>query len=325
MQRRGKAVRRLISVRLWFQRFSFLLLVAVALGSIIVSRSNAPWISQFRAGFMDTTAPLLETLAIPVRAVSSWFSSFDDMKSLRADNARLTRENRQLRFALTEAQRYEAENRRLRELVRARPPVQGRHIGARVMAGGGGAYSRTFILAAGKEQGVRDGLAVLASDGLVGRIVNVGEHTSRALLITDLNSRLPVMLVATGERAVLAGQNGRLGRLMYLPLRHQVKVGARVVTSGHGAVMPPGLPVGEVVAVRGNRVMVRPYASLNRVTFVRILDHAAQGLLTPQKISGAQKGGADKRAERGGASKKSAPAGRSPEGRPQVFPGRPSP
>ena len=183
----------------------------MALGSILVSRSDAPWVARFRAGFTDATAPLIETLAVPVRAVSSWFSSFEDIESLRRDNASLRDENLRLKMNLVQAQRYLAENRRLRALVRAPLPRQGRHIGARVMASGGGAYTRSFILAVGAHHNVRRGLAVLGPRGLVGRVVNVGEFTSRVLLVTDLNSRLPVMLSATGERAILAGRNGRRG------------------------------------------------------------------------------------------------------------------
>lgn len=277
--KRGKAVRRLVSVRRWFQRFSFLLLLLLALGSILVSRSNAPWVNDFRAGFTDATAPLIETLAVPVRAVSSWFSSFEDIDSLRRENARLREENRKLELNLMAARRFEAENRRLRELVKAPPARPGSHIGARVMASGGGAYTRSFILAVGRRHKVRRGLAVLGPNGLVGRVVNVGEHTSRVLLITDLNSRLPVMLADTGERAILAGRNGRQAELKYLPERHSVKPGARVVTSGHGGVMPPGLPVGEVVMVEQDRVLVRPFANLNRVVFVRVIDFHPSGLV----------------------------------------------
>ena len=258
----------------------------MALGSIIVSRSDAPWVAGFRAGFTDATAPLIETLAVPVRAVSSWFSSFEDIESLRRDNASLRDENRRLKMNLVQAQRYLAENRRLRDLVRAPPTRQGRHIGARVMASGGGAYTRSFILAVGTHHKVRRGLAVLGPDGLVGRVVNVGEFTSRVLLITDLNSRLPVMLADTGERAILAGRNGRRGELLYLPPRHTVKPGARVVTSGHGGVMPPGLPVGKVAKIVRGTVLVRPYANLNRIVFVRVLDYQPSGLIDSGKQAG---------------------------------------
>lgn len=298
--KRGKAVRRLVSVRRWFQRFSFLLLLLLALGSIVVSRSDAPWINGFRAGFTDATAPLIETLAVPVRAVSSWFSSFEDIESLRRENARLRDENRRLKMGIVQVQRYLAENRRLRELVGAPPPRQGKHIGARVMASGGGAYTRSFILAAGSHHKVRRGLAVLGPNGLVGRIVNVGEFTSRVLLITDLNSRLPVMLADTGERAILTGRNGRFAELKYLPTRHSVKAGARVVTSGHGGVMPPGLPVGKVVSVEKGLVLVRPYANLNRIVFVRVLDYQPSGLIgtgageKPKKPAGAPEKGRNK-------------------------------
>ena len=112
-------------------------------------------------------------------------------------------------------------------------------------------------------------MAVINADGFIGRIVEVGRHAARVLLVTDLNSRIPVQLAATGLRALLSGTNGRRMRLTYVLPNVTVSVGALIVTSGHGGVLPRGIPVGRVDSVNRDIILVRPLVNWNRLTFVR--------------------------------------------------------
>src|SRR3546814_13615807 len=69
-------------------------------------------------------------------------------------------------------------------------------------------------------------------------------RSARILLINDLNSRIPVLVEPSRERAVLAGDNSSRPRLVYLDVSAEIGTGDRVVTSGQGGVVPPGIPVG---------------------------------------------------------------------------------
>jgi rod shape-determining protein MreC len=88
-----------------------------------------------------------------------------------------------------------------------------------------------------------------------------------------------VVLEASQERAVLAGDNSDQPRLLYLPINAKVAVGERIVTAGAGGVFPPGLPVGVVAAIEGGVVRVAPYAELSRLEYVRIVDFGLNGVL----------------------------------------------
>jgi len=116
---------------------------------------------------------------------------------------------------------------------------------------------------------------------LIGRIAEVGEVSSRALLITDLNSRIPVLVEQTRDRAILAGDNSDQPRLLYLPPNLALATGARIVTSGDGGAFPPGLPIGTVAATGDGGVRVRPFANWSRVEYVRIIDYGLKGILGP--------------------------------------------
>ena len=98
----------------------------------------------------------------------------------------------------------------------------------------------SLILNAGAREGVRKGSPVVTGDGLVGRIAGVGYRSARVLLITDLNSRIPVLVEPTGMRAILAGDNSDRPRLIRLPPGATVSPGERVSTSGRAGAFPAG-------------------------------------------------------------------------------------
>lgn len=278
-RRRGRPFRRLRSARLWVQRFAFLLLICAAFGLIIIDRAQSPWARGARAFVTDMVTPMIVAVSEPVQAVSDWFNAFESSATTRERNASLAEQVARLRLELQKKAGIEAENARLRALLNAGKRYVGKHVAARVLTDPGGVYVRSIIINAGRLRGVRRGLAVIAPEGMVGRVVEVGERSARVMLITDLNSRLPVRIAATGERAVVAGTNGRLLRLTYLSHEIKVKVGTKIVTSGHGGVLPPGIEVGQVVEVTRSGVFVQPNIPWNKLSFVRVIDYTTPGLV----------------------------------------------
>src|SRR5260370_1198236 len=93
------------------------------------------------------------------------------------------------------------------------------------------------------------------------------------LAIADLNSRLPVVVERTRERAILAGDNSPQLRLTLLQSVAGVQRGDRIITSGHGGSFPVGIPVGEVVETGEGGVRVKPFADFSRLEFVRVVDY----------------------------------------------------
>jgi rod shape-determining protein MreC len=144
---------------------------------------------------------------------------------------------------------------------------------APVIGDTGGPFLRNLLLGAGSREGVQRLHVVTSGEGLVGRIVQVGERSARVLLLTDLNSRIPVMVGQSGERAILAGDNTDQPQLLYLTTEAEIAVGDRVVTSGLGGVFPASLPIGVVVRVAGTAARVQPYVDGRRLAYVRVVDY----------------------------------------------------
>ncbi len=153
------------------------------------------------------------------------------------------------------------------------PDARARFVSARVVADPGGAFVRSKIVNSGRREGVTKGQAVITGAGLAGRIFEAGLHSARVLLITDINSRIPVVVESSRDRAILTGDNGPQPRLAFLASSAQVAKGDRIVTSGQGGLFPEGLPIGTVASVKDGVARVVPLVDFDRMEFVRVVDY----------------------------------------------------
>ncbi|WP_379721217.1 rod shape-determining protein MreC [Ferrovibrio xuzhouensis] len=247
------------------------MLLAAAIGLVIISRTERPLVERTRAVIADIAEPLLTVVAQPVAAVNAMIGWVDDILYVHEENFRLRTENARLLQWQDVSRRLEQDNAALRRLLSAGPDLSQTFVTGRVIADGGGSFVRTVLVNVGARDGVRKGQAAIGEGGYVGRVAEVGQRAARVLLLTDLNSRLPVMLQEGGHRAVLAGDNSDLPKLEYLSGAAKPAVGQRVVTSGDGGQFPAGIPVGEVATVSDGGVRVRPFVDLSRLEFLRLM------------------------------------------------------
>src|SRR5438552_5543733 len=260
-------------VRAAVQRFALGLLVVVSFGAMLVGKADTVLVGHARVLALDLASPVLEAIARPVAAANRAIADLKEFASLRQENARLREENaRQLAWQ-TAARRLENGNEGLRGLANFREGPEASFITARIVGDSVSAYVRGALLNAGRKVGVTPGQAVVTAEGLAGRIAEVGDHSARVLFVTDVNSRLPVQVERTRERAILAGDNSGLMRLTLAQTLQGVQRGDRIVTSGHGGSFPAGIPVGEVVQSEIGSVKVRPFADFSRLEFVRVVDY----------------------------------------------------
>lgn len=266
-----------LSWRVVAHRYSFLLFVGFGLALLVFGRMQPHVIEGVRTHAIDTLAPVMDALERPMAVVGNMMTDARNYVALRADNEKLRAANAQLKDWQNAAAALQKENRELRDLLRFKTEPGLAYISARVIADTGGAFARGLIVTAGKLDGVREGMAAMTGDGLIGRVVEVGDWSSRVVLITDLNSRIPVSIAGSGERAILAGDNSSAPKLQFLPQDAVLSPGASVVTSGHGGVFPPNLPVGAVIEGSRGVYSVAPAADLGRINYVRLVDFNLQG------------------------------------------------
>ena len=279
--RLGTVSRLATPVKAWVQRFAVFLLVTAALALTLLGKTDSTIVHKTRVVLTDAVAPILDFASRPVGSAVDAIEQVQQLAALADENAELRNKNDRLRHWQTVAYRLEAENAALRDMLRMTPDPNTRYVTARVVADTGGAFVRSVLIHAGAGDGVAQGQAAVTGEGLAGRVAQSGGRSARVLLITDMNSRIPVFLANSRERAVLAGDNSSRPMLLYLGPRAQVRPGDRVLTSGVGGVFPAGLPVGVVASAADGQVRVQPFVDWGRMEYLRLIDFEQPGLLLP--------------------------------------------
>lgn len=252
-------------------RFLALTLLVLAVGIAILSKTRPEVIGEARQIADEALAPVLYLASTP----ASFFKSIgDDIKSYLAVRDRNLELEDQLKNHIRlerSVERLAAENAALKERLHVTNWPAELVATARVVGAGGGPFVRSVLIDAGRRFGVEPETAVVDKKGVVGRVIGSGQLSARVLLLTDLNSRIPVRLQRTGDTGILLGNNRDQPEIRFLPLDADVASGDRIVTSGHGGVFPPDLPVGVVVYADNDVIRVQPYAELGRLSFLTIL------------------------------------------------------
>lgn len=269
------------------QRFTFPLFAGIAISLTVLSHADHPVIAAARAQATDILAPVLAVASRPMAAVAEAVRRVERIVDVHTENARLREENARLLHWQAAARRLEAENKSFRALLATVAEPRDAFVTARIVARSGGTFVRTALIDAGTADGVAVGQAVLAARGMLGRIVEAGGRSARVLLLADLNSRVPVVLESRRAPAIVAGDNSNTLSLMFVAGGGEDLAGERLVTSGQGGMLPPGLPVGVVTAFEDGAWRVAPLVDAARVEHVRVLDYALPGLLPATREAGA--------------------------------------
>jgi rod shape-determining protein MreC len=271
-----------------------LILAALVAGALFISDRPAParpgpYVAVRRVAD-SASAKVGEVLAAPIRWIGDGANVIHDYILAGSQNRQLRRDLAVAQSWRDQAVALAAENAQLRALLGAKtdPPLP--MVFARTVIDARGPFSNSRVADAGADRRVEEGNPVLAARGVVGRIVGVDSHASRIMLLTDVESRTPVLVARTNGRAILTGDGGPNPELAYLRTHDPLREGDRILTSGDGGVFPRGLPVG--IAVKGLdggwRVSLDSDAA--PIDFVRILlfkdfsQVAPPADLTPQAL-----------------------------------------
>jgi len=205
-------------------------------------------IHKLRAGTHAVAAPLQATgefVTRPVRGVLAWAS---DLGVSRSQLAALKKQNTELRSRVASLEEARQENERLRALFGFVQTAKLEAVGARVIGRPTNSWERVITIDRGSADGVRVGMPVLATEGLLGQTISVTNHSARVRLITDARSGVAAMIQSNRAEGVVKGSIEGQVTLAFVSRETTVKAGDVIITSGMGGVYPKGLLVGEVTA-----------------------------------------------------------------------------
>lgn len=253
------------------RKVKFYFFLSVSLLLIFVSLIKPSVATDIKIGFLDTISPIIVFISKPFSKASESINSISNMATLKAENSKLKTENDQLKNWYQTALMLRAENQALQSLLNLKIDPEIKYISARVLLDTQNIFSKTILIAVGERDGVKKNQVVLSGDGVIGRVIKVGEKVSRVLLITDLNSRIPVIVEDLNKRSVLSGNNSDHLVMKHLELTSNDMLQKKVITTGDGGVFPAGLYVGTITEIENSGIKVLPFSKLENLKFIRIL------------------------------------------------------
>ena len=233
------------------------------------------------------TAPGLEGLEYVGRSAKQLWQGYFYLVGVRRQNAELQRQLEEFKQREVRFQEAQQALTRLEALLDLKRQVALPVIGARVIAYDPTLWSRSAIINQGKAQGVKEGLPVLAPQGIVGRIVEVYPEYSKVMLIVDRKSSADAMVQRTRVRGMLKGKGGNRCSLEFVPKNADVQVGDLVLASGLVGLYPKGLVFGKVTAANKKNpgvfqeIEVTPNVDLSTLEEVLVVKVATLTLSEP--------------------------------------------
>ena len=142
---------------------------------------------------------------------------------------------------------------------------------AKVMLDQRSPFLKSLLINKGTKSGIVKGMTVFNKDYLMGTIIETNYLTSRVLLLSDLNSKIPVIIEGTDFNAILEGTGKKLDlSLNYLPENYEIENEKSIFTSGKDGFLAPGIPVAKTYLNKKNKILIKLLADPNQALIVII-------------------------------------------------------
>ena len=267
------------------QKSIYIGLLVVTLLILFIGKADFNIVNRISIIISDLSSPAISSISNQTKIIGNSFNYLKNTASIRDENKHLLTENIRLKKFEILSKIYENENILLKNQLNLIPQNYNNFITVKAINAPGNIFSHSLLLNAGRKDGVQKGNAVLFNGVFIGQIIRVGENSSRILLISDVNSMIPVVVSNNRIPSILTGENLILPSLNFLPNNVKLKEGSVVQTSGHGGLLPSGLPIGTVVKNASEKYFVKPSIDLNLIDYVQILLWQANGINLQRRSS----------------------------------------
>ena len=251
------------------QRFSLFFLVLFSIILIFVEKIETKPLNYIRSLVKDGIYRVSQIASYPTQSFGSSVNFIEEHINLNKKYEILKKENETLKDKIIQDEFLNLENSQLKKLIDEQVASQSNLVSSRVIIDKQSPYLNSFIINSGSNKNIKNGMTVLDGKYFIGRTVDVNFFSSRVLLVSDLNSRIPAIIEPGGIHAILYGHGSSNATLEYLPENHKIKKDDKVYTSGKEGVFAPGVPIGTVL-INDAQVEVLLFSDLDQITFVNI-------------------------------------------------------
>jgi len=242
------AIRSAFLKKSYQQKFSLLTLIFLSVIIIILGSFNFKAVQYFKIGINEIVYRSSFIISIPENYFKNLSVKLEEHLSLYDQFKKNQTELKNLKEKKLNNEFLILENKKLRELINE--TLQSEDLYAKVLVDQDSPYLKSIILNKGSKDNVKIGMAIVDNSYLVGKIIEVNYTNSRALLLSDLNSKIPVLLEPIDIHAVLSGSGKNYGVIEHTKDEYKKKLTSNeiiVYTSGYGGLFKPGLPVGKII------------------------------------------------------------------------------
>jgi len=248
------------------QRFSLVALIIFSVVLIVLSRINFPAINYLKIGLNEVVYRVSFIVSLPEQQLNRSLIAINNHLNLYNDHDQLKEKFKSLRGKELDNEYLKFENERLRKII-DEYIINTDELVAKVLLDKESPFLRSIILNKGSKDKIRIGMAVLDGPYLVGKVVEVNYATSRVLLISDLNSKIPVILEPGDIQSIMSGSGKNKGQIQYFKTENTLNEKKIVFTSGSGGIFKSGIPIGEFNS--GEEIQF--FSDLSQLTFVKVV------------------------------------------------------
>ena len=249
------------------QRFSLIFLIILSIVFLILGRFNLSAINYIKISINELVYRSSFIVSVPENYIKKTYINIQDHFTYYDEYLKLKKENIELKTTVENTNFITSENERLKKIIDDYIIVSDEII-AKVLIDKQSPFLRSMIINKGSKNNIKLGMAVLDGEFLVGKVVEVNFTTSRVLLLSDLNSKIPVTIEPEGYQSILSGTGKNNGIIQYSKEEIFLKEGSSVFTSGSGALFKSGIPIGKIT----NKINVDYFSDFSQLKFVKVIE-----------------------------------------------------
>ena len=256
------------------QRFSLIGLIFFSIGLLTLNKINFPLNNYINIALNELVYRSSFIVSIPENKFQDLNNRIKDHYNVYSDYLEVKKELITLKSEKYETKFLKAENERLKKTI-DEYIYNSDELIAKVLIDKKSPFLKSIIVNKGSKDNVKLGMAVLDESYLVGKIVEVNYFTARALLISDLNSKIPVGIEPGNIQSILSGTGKQNGKIEYLETEVEIDDKSIVYTSGSGGIFKSGIPIGiynkENTNLKEEEKIIF-FSKLSQLTFVKLVE-----------------------------------------------------
>jgi len=251
------------------QKFSLIALIIISILLIYLDSLRSTPLNIIRSAVKDIIFRGSVVVSYPGKIFSSSFNAITHHFNLYEKNINLESENAALKESLYNKEFLTLQNQELKELLNQEMKSSSLLLNAKVIIDKNSPFLKSIIINKGANEKIKKGMAALDGKYFIGRVVEVNYFSSRVLLLSDLNSKIPVIIEPEGHQAILSGTGTNNPVLDFLPKNHEVKNENTVFTSGKDGIFRPGIPIGKTF-IDEEKVSVILFSDFDQLSYINI-------------------------------------------------------